>query len=193
MLGLRERGRGATALAEALEELRTKSEGGDTMVRVAVNYGGRAEIVEAVRRITRELQLEEQEGNDVTALDEDRFGRALSMVWEDNSNISEELNSSQVPSSPSVSLPVVPAPDMLIRTGGEKRLSNFLLWDLAYTELYFSDVLWPDFDDACLDEALAWFFQRKRRYGGRKDITGVENDEHLVEIKETAPFTVVDD
>lgn len=59
----------------------------------------------------------------------------------------------------------VPLPDLLIRTGGERRLSNFLLWQLAYAELYFCDTLWPDFDDAALDEALAWFAGRERRFG----------------------------
>ncbi len=58
-----------------------------------------------------------------------------------------------------------PDPDLLIRTGGEMRLSNFLLWQAAYAELYFSDVLWPDFDDAALDAALVWFAARERRFG----------------------------
>jgi len=59
----------------------------------------------------------------------------------------------------------VPDPDLLIRTGGEMRLSNFLLWQAAYAELYFSDKLWPDFDDAALDEAIAAFHVRERRFG----------------------------
>ena len=59
----------------------------------------------------------------------------------------------------------VPDPDLLIRTGGEMRLSNFLLWQASYAELYFSDKLWPDFDDAALDEALAAFHGRERRFG----------------------------
>lgn len=59
----------------------------------------------------------------------------------------------------------VPDPDLLIRTGGEMRLSNFLLWQAAYAELYFSDKLWPDFDEAALDEALAAFHGRERRFG----------------------------
>jgi undecaprenyl diphosphate synthase len=58
-----------------------------------------------------------------------------------------------------------PLPDLLIRTGGERRLSNFLLWQLAYAELYFCDTLWPDFDEAALDEALAWYGGRERRFG----------------------------
>lgn len=63
----------------------------------------------------------------------------------------------------------VPDPDLLIRTGGEQRISNFLLWQAAYTELYFSDRLWPDFDEAALDEALADFAARERRFGRTSD------------------------
>ncbi len=58
-----------------------------------------------------------------------------------------------------------PEPDLFIRTGGEQRVSNFLLWQLAYTELYFTDMLWPDFDAAALDAAIAWYAQRERRFG----------------------------
>ncbi|MGH8363302.1 MAG: undecaprenyl diphosphate synthase family protein, partial [Gammaproteobacteria bacterium] len=56
-------------------------------------------------------------------------------------------------------------PDLFIRTGGEQRISNFLLWNLAYTELYFTEVLWPDFDTAALEAALSWYAQRQRRFG----------------------------
>jgi undecaprenyl diphosphate synthase len=58
-----------------------------------------------------------------------------------------------------------PEPDLFIRTGGEHRISNFLLWDLAYTELYFCNTLWPDFDDAALEAALQYFAGRQRRFG----------------------------
>ena len=64
-----------------------------------------------------------------------------------------------------MSLAHVPDPDLLIRTGGEQRISNFLLWQTAYSEFYFSDKLWPDFDEAALDQALAAFAQRERRFG----------------------------
>lgn len=63
----------------------------------------------------------------------------------------------------------VPDPDLLIRTGGEKRISNFLLWQAAYSELYFSDRLWPDFDEVALDEAIADFAARERRFGRTSD------------------------
>lgn len=59
----------------------------------------------------------------------------------------------------------LPEPDLFIRTGGEKRISNFLLWQLAYTELYFTETFWPDFDEKCFDEALEWFASRQRRFG----------------------------
>ena len=67
--------------------------------------------------------------------------------------------------APYLSMGDAPEPDLFIRTGGEKRVSNFLLWQLAYTELYFTDLLWPDFDGAALDEAIASYQQRERRYG----------------------------
>ncbi len=66
---------------------------------------------------------------------------------------------------PFLALAHAPEPDLFIRTGGEQRISNFLLWQLAYTELYFTDVLWPDFDVAELDRATAWFAERERRFG----------------------------
>jgi len=59
----------------------------------------------------------------------------------------------------------MPDPDLLIRTGGEWRISNFLLWQLAYAEIYFTDILWPDFDEKALDDAISWFATRQRRFG----------------------------
>jgi len=67
--------------------------------------------------------------------------------------------------TPFLSMHYAPEPDLFIRTGGEQRISNFLLWQLAYTELYFTDVLWPDFDLACFDGAIASYQQRERRFG----------------------------
>lgn len=67
--------------------------------------------------------------------------------------------------TPYFALSHAPEPDLFIRTGGEQRISNFLLWQLAYTELYFTDLLWPDFDAAALDEAIASYQQRERRFG----------------------------
>ena len=67
--------------------------------------------------------------------------------------------------APHLSMQYAPEPDLFIRTGGEKRISNFLLWQLAYTELYFTDTLWPDFDQAAIDKAIASFQSRERRFG----------------------------
>jgi undecaprenyl diphosphate synthase len=67
--------------------------------------------------------------------------------------------------SPYLAMSYAPEPDLFIRTGGEQRVSNFLLWQLAYTELYFTERLWPDFDAAALDEAFAWYRGRERRFG----------------------------
>jgi undecaprenyl diphosphate synthase len=64
-----------------------------------------------------------------------------------------------------LALGFAPDPDLLIRTGGERRISNFLLWQLAYAELYFTDVLWPDFDAEQLEIAFGWFARRERRFG----------------------------
>jgi undecaprenyl diphosphate synthase len=66
---------------------------------------------------------------------------------------------------PFLAMSYAPEPDLFIRTGGEQRVSNFLLWQLAYTELYFTPLLWPDFDAAALDAAIAWYAQRERRFG----------------------------
>jgi undecaprenyl diphosphate synthase len=67
--------------------------------------------------------------------------------------------------APYFALNYAPEPDLFIRTGGEQRISNFLLWQLAYTELYFTDMLWPDFDAAALDRAIVSYQQRERRFG----------------------------
>jgi undecaprenyl diphosphate synthase len=67
--------------------------------------------------------------------------------------------------NPFLAMNFAPEPDLFIRTGGEQRISNFLLWQLAYTELYFTSTLWPDFDAKSLDAAIAWFLERERRFG----------------------------
>ncbi|MBQ9662904.1 MAG: isoprenyl transferase [Oscillospiraceae bacterium] len=106
---------------------------------ICLNYGGRAEIVQAAQRYARDLA----EGKADPELTEELF--------------SDYLYSSGIPD-----------PDLLIRPGGEQRISNFLLWQCAYSEFYFTDVLWPDFSTDELDKAIAVFRQRDRRYGGVK-------------------------
>ncbi|MCX8049239.1 MAG: isoprenyl transferase [Methylohalobius sp.] len=104
---------------------------------VAANYGGRWDIVQAAKALARQVER--------------------------GTLTSEEIDESLFASH--LSLADLPEPDLFIRTGGELRISNFLLWQLAYTEFYFSDVLWPDFDEAELDRALAEYARRERRFG----------------------------
>ncbi len=112
----------------------TAGNGGLQLV-IAINYGGRGELVSACRKLF--IELNEQ-------------GRAAADITE------QALRSH---------LQLPDYPDLFIRTGGELRASNFLLWQLAYTELYFSDVYWPDFDAAELDRALDAYVRRQRRFG----------------------------
>jgi undecaprenyl diphosphate synthase len=105
---------------------------------IALNYGGRAEIVDAVR-----------------ALLEDRRARRLRGDRVTERSIARRLH-----------LPDVPHPDLLIRTSGEMRTSNFLLWQAAYAELWFTPVLWPDFSREHLFEAIRDYQKRERRFGG---------------------------
>ncbi|MDM7323341.1 MAG: polyprenyl diphosphate synthase [Gammaproteobacteria bacterium] len=104
---------------------------------VAVNYGGRWDITQAARALAGEVASGRLAPE---AVDEITLVRHLA-------------------------LGDLPEPDLLIRTGGEQRISNFLLWQLAYAELYFTPVLWPDFDAEALDRALAWYAGRERRFG----------------------------
>ena len=114
-------------------------------LNLALNYGGRAEIVRATKRIST---LVLQKKIDVEHIDEDIFSCNL-----DNAN--------------------EPDPDLIVRTAGERRLSNFLLWQSAYSELYFSDKTWPDFSNKDLDLALAEYQRRTRKFGGlRKKKSG---------------------
>ncbi|MDH4166866.1 MAG: polyprenyl diphosphate synthase [Gammaproteobacteria bacterium] len=104
---------------------------------VAISYGGRWDIVEAARRLAARAVTGEIRPE---AIDETLFADQLQLAG-------------------------APEPDLFIRTGGETRISNFLLWNLAYSELYFCDTLWPDFDDAALDAALRFYASRRRRFG----------------------------
>jgi undecaprenyl diphosphate synthase len=103
---------------------------------VCASYGGRWDIVQAALS----LQAQALREGKVLPIEEQGFARQLALAF-------------------------APDPDLLIRTGGERRISNFLLWQMAYTELYFTDVLWPDFDAGELEAALEWFASRERRFG----------------------------
>ena len=106
--------------------------------QVALNYGSRDEMLRAVRRMAEDVS-----GGRMTLeeIDEERFSGCLDTKG-------------------------IPDPDLLIRTSGEERLSNFLLWQLAYTEFYFTDVLWPDFNKKELQKAIEYYNKRDRRFGG---------------------------
>jgi len=104
---------------------------------IAINYSGRWDITQAVQKIARKVADQELLANDITS-----------------EHITRELCFSDLPD-----------PDLLIRTSGEIRISNFMLWQLAYTELYFTDTLWPDFNIQELDKALGAYAERERRYG----------------------------
>ena len=107
-------------------------------VNICINYGARAEILQATRSLARQVAAGELAAD---RIDEDRFERELLTAG-------------------------VPDPDLLIRTSGEQRISNFLLWQCAYAELVFVDTLWPDFGKEHLEQAIAEFRRRERRYGG---------------------------
>ena len=120
---------------DEVERAKQKTAGNTGLtVNMAINYGGRQEIVAAMRQAVRE-------GTDPQSIDEGYISALLSTAGQ-------------------------PDPDLIIRTSGEKRISNFLLYQSAYAELYFTDALWPDFDEAEYMKALTEFGERKRRFGG---------------------------
>jgi undecaprenyl diphosphate synthase len=118
-------------LLDAVEKT-AKNDG--NVLTLALSYGGRAEIVDAVNRI-----LAEKSNGKITEEDFKNYLYA----------------------------PDIPDPDLLIRTSGELRLSNFLLWELAYSEIYVTDLLWPDFGEEELKKAVEAYSKRERRFGGR--------------------------
>jgi undecaprenyl diphosphate synthase len=130
------RDRASDALREGMARLEEETAGNDRLrLWVALDYGGRAELVEAARRLVEAGVAPEE-------IDEEAFHANLYA-------------------------PELPDPDLLIRTSGELRISNFLLWQLAYAELVFTDTLWPDFGKDELEQALAAYAGRRRRFGGR--------------------------
>ena len=113
-------------------------------LNIAASYGGRWDIARAARRLAAAVAAGELA---VEQIDEARLGAQMCLAD-------------------------LPEPDLFIRTGGERRISNFLLWQMAYSELYFTDVSWPDFDDAALAEALADYARRERRFGKTSEQVG---------------------
>lgn len=128
----------SSALQQKIHRAQAQTAGNTRMTfNVAVNYGGRWDIVQATRKLAEDCS------------------RGL-IKPED---INEELLAKQICLNQSKD------PDLLIRTGGEMRISNFLLWQFAYTELHFTPTLWPDFGPECLDQAITFFQSRERRFG----------------------------
>ncbi|SFR91414.1 isoprenyl transferase [Anaeromicropila populeti] len=123
----------------SIEELEQKSASNTGLkFQVALNYGGRDELLRAFKKMSEDLANNQFTVNEI-----------------DEKVISSYLDTKGIPD-----------PDLLIRTSGEQRISNYLLWQLAYTEFYFADVLWPDFDNKELEKAIAYYNRRERRFGG---------------------------
>ena len=128
------------ALAHETDEITEHLSKDDFQANVCLNYGGRDEILRAVRRFAAECAEGKRKPED---LDETLFSTYLDSAG-------------------------IPDPELIIRPSGEQRLSNFLLWQCAYSEFYYTDTLWPDFDEGELDKAIAAYQSRDRRFGGVK-------------------------
>jgi undecaprenyl diphosphate synthase len=131
-----------SAFSEKLQRLihegeRVTANNDGLLLQIAANYGGRWDITQAARQLAQQVKAGVLQPEEI---DESRFAAQLSFADQ-------------------------PDPDLFIRTGGERRISNFLLWQCAYTELYFTDVLWPDFDKETLLEAFEDYAGRQRRFG----------------------------
>jgi undecaprenyl diphosphate synthase len=134
-----ERGAFAPVLQQRMAEAEARTAGNAALqLVVAVNYGGRWDLAQACRSLARRAAAGE--------IEPDAIGEA---------DIEAHLSTAGLP-----------PPDLFIRTGGELRLSNFLLWQIAYSECWFTDCLWPDFDDGLMAEAVLDFARRERRFGG---------------------------
>ena len=129
-------------LQEKIKELEEYSSQYDELYfQIALNYGSRDEIKRAVQKMAEDVKAEKLNPEEIS-----------------ERTISDYLDTKGLPD-----------PDLLIRTSGEERLSNFLMWQLAYTEFYFTDVAWPDFNKAEFEKAIAKYNQRDRRFGGVKE------------------------
>lgn len=129
-------------IVESINNLEEKTKNNTGLnFTIAINYGGRDEITRAVKKIAKKVEQGEMRAEDIT---EQTISECLD-TWE------------------------LPDPDLLIRTSGEERLSNYLPWQLAYTEFYFTDTLWPDFNREELIKAFEKYNRRERRFGGVKE------------------------
>lgn len=133
-----DRSRFSEKLQSSIEESEALTRGNTGLhLNIAANYGGRWDIVSACKQVA--------------------------LAVKDGSLAIEEVDETLFDAS--ISLSEQPAPDLFIRTGGEQRISNFLIWQLAYSELYFVDTLWPDFSDKEFEDSLIWYAGRQRRFG----------------------------
>jgi undecaprenyl diphosphate synthase len=135
-IGAREQLQAGLIRKIAAAEEQTRNNSGLNLI-IAVAYGGRWDIVTAARNLAARVLNQEFS---VADIDDEKLGGELALAG-------------------------IPDPDLLIRTGGEQRVSNFLLWNLAYAELWFCDCLWPEFGERQFDEALSYYASRQRRYG----------------------------
>jgi undecaprenyl diphosphate synthase len=137
----RRQGLPAKVLREIDENIRVSAANTGTVLCLAINYGGRTELVDAIRTIAEQVRQGTLDPDDI---DEEAVAAALYTAG-------------------------MPDPDLLIRTAGEMRVSNYLLWQISYAELWVTPKCWPDFDRDTLHEALRDFARRERRFGGLKD------------------------
>jgi undecaprenyl diphosphate synthase len=131
----------AEVIREMDENIRMSRDNSGMVLCLAINYGGRTEVVDAVRQLARQVRAGQLDPDNI---EEDTVSDALYTAG-------------------------MPDPDLLIRTAGEMRVSNFLLWQISYAELWVTDKCWPEFDRDCLHAALHDFANRERRFGGLKD------------------------
>ena len=138
-----DRSRFASDLQMDMNRAETMTRDNDRLtLNIAANFGGRWDILQGAKAMALEVAEGRLDAADLARMDEDDFARYLSLGDLDE-------------------------PDLCIRTGGDQRISNFLLWDFAYTEFYFVDTFWPEFDRAHLNDALHTFSERQRRFGRR--------------------------
>ncbi|MEI6846069.1 MAG: polyprenyl diphosphate synthase, partial [Candidatus Firestonebacteria bacterium] len=133
---------------ELKKTLKMTEKNNSMTLNLALNYGGRIEIIDAVRKLLKDVLAAKKDMNPevaINSIDEDVFANYLYTAG-------------------------LPDPDLLVRTSGELRLSNFLLWQVAYSEIYITDILWPDFKEEDLYMAVLSYQQRERRFGGVKSI-----------------------
>ena len=131
---------------QQIVELEAASKHNDGLnLQIAINYGSRDEMIRAMRKLHEDIAQGVRTENDIT---EEIFAEYLDTAG-------------------------IPDPDLLIRTSGEQRLSNYLLWQLAYSEFYFTEVPWPDFGKEELEKAILEYNKRDRRFGGLKEETNV--------------------